>query len=148
MRDALLALLEPTVKGMGYELVEVEFRSGPDALLRIYIDGPDGQITLDDCELVSHQVSGLLDVEDPIPGAYSLEVSSPGLDRPLRTAEHFRRFVGERAKIQLLQPREGRRRFTGTLEGVRDEKVAINVDGQDFELPLANIEKARIVPRF
>jgi ribosome maturation factor RimP len=101
-KTALLELLEAEVRGLGYELVDLDLRVGGDGLLRLYIDSEDG-ITLDDCERVSHQVSGLLDVEDPIPGHYTLEVSSPGVNRPLRTPGHFRRFEGERAKIELAR---------------------------------------------
>ena len=97
MREALLNILEPAIEGLGYEVVELEFHSG---IVRVFIDRPEG-VTLDDCERVSRQVSGLLDVEDPIPGAYTLEVSSPGLDRPLRKTADFGRFAGQRARIEL-----------------------------------------------
>ena len=147
-REALIALLEPEVVALGYELVDLEFRpSGKEGLLRLYIDGPDG-VNLDDCERVSHQVSALLDVEDPIPGHYSLEVSSPGLDRVLRTAEHFRRFAGNRVKLQLAEGVEGRRRFTGTLLGLEQDEVLLEVDGENLRLPLSGVEKARLVPQF
>ena len=101
MREQLLILLEPPVGALGYELVDVEFASaGSGGLLRLYIDAPAG-ITVDDCERVSHRVSEILDVADPIPGAYTLEVSSPGLDRILRTRGHFERFRGSRIRVQL-----------------------------------------------
>lgn len=148
MRERLLTMLEPAIQGMGFELVELEFRDNPaDGLLRIYIDRADG-ITVDDCEFVSHQISGVLDVEDPIPFAYALEVSSPGLDRPLRTVEHFRRFAGETVKIHLDAPMDGRRRYKGTLIGIEDNVVTVNVDGEEFALPLERIAKARVVPTF
>jgi ribosome maturation factor RimP len=131
---------------MGYELVDLEARiGGRKGLLRLYIDKPDG-VGLDDCEKVSNQVSGVLDVEDPIPGEYVLEVSSPGLNRPLRRPEHFERFIGSEAKISLKAPLEGRRRFRGSLEGVEDGFVAVRVDGELYRLRIADIEKARLVP--
>ena len=141
MRARLLALLEPVIGALGYELVELE-HSG--ALLRVYIDGPKG-ITVDDCEQVSRQVSALLDAEDPIGGRYTLEVSSPGLDRPLRTAEHFRAHAGKRAKLELAVPMDGRRRYTGTLQGLDDGQVLIEVDGKVFKIPLRALERARLV---
>jgi ribosome maturation factor RimP len=164
VRDKLIALLEPVVEGLGYELVELEHRpAGRDSVLRLYIDrlpgtppagepGEDdgivleqGGIGLDDCEKVSRQVSAVLDVEDPIDGQYALEVSSPGFDRPLRKAAHYARFAGRRAKLELAAPRDGRRRYTGTLRGMaEDGTVAIEVDGVDFKLPLAAIERARL----
>ena len=145
MRETLLKLLEPAIEALGYELVELEF---PPHLLRIYIDR-EGGVTVDDCEVVSRQVSAVLDVEDPISGAYTLEVSSPGLDRPLRKETDFIRFAGERAKIELSLPdKDGRRRFTGTLKGCDAGEVLIEVDGEEHRLPLADIGKARLVPEF
>src|SRR5688572_1510264 len=146
MREQLLSLLEPPVGALGYELVDVEFASaGSGGLLRLYIDAPAG-ITVDDCERVSHRVSEILDVEDPIPGAYTLEVSSPGLDRILRTREHFERFRGSRIRVQLSLPIEGRRRYTGTLTGVTEDAVEMEVDGEPVQLELTRIQKARVVP--
>ena len=144
--DRLTALIEPAVEALGYELVGIEFVArGHHGLLRLYIDNEDG-ITLDDCEKVSHQVSGVLDVEDPIPGQYSLEVSSPGLDRPLFKAAHYERFAGHEVKLQSNAPVDGRRRFKGILQGIRDNEVVIEVDGKEVRLPLESIEKARLVP--
>lgn len=146
MKEELIELLEPPVRAMGYELVELEYSpAGGGSLLRLYIDGPGG-ITLDDCEQVSNHISGLLDVEDPIPGAYNLEVSSPGIDRPLRTLAHFQHFAGQVAKIQLDAPLNGRRRYKGQLQGVEGETVQIEVDGELHELPFGRISKARLVP--
>jgi ribosome maturation factor RimP len=146
LRDELLRLLEPAVSALGYELVELEFApAGSGGVLRLYIDAPPG-ITLDDCERVSRHVSVVLESEDPIPGHYTLEVSSPGLDRILRTRAHFERFVGSRVKIQLGAPLDGRRRFTGTLLEVRDEGVVVDVDGQPTPLGFAQIQRARLVP--
>lgn len=144
MRETLLKLLEPAIEAVGYELVELEF---PPHLLRIYIDR-EGGVTVDDCEKVSRQVSSVLDVEDPIPGAYTLEVSSPGLDRPLRKEADFVRFSGEQAKLELTLPLDGRRRFGGTLKGCEAGVVLIEVEETLFRLPLADIGKARLVPKF
>ena len=146
MPDRLTRLIEPVVVGLGFELVGVEFDSHQH-ILRIYIDC-EGGILVDDCSKVSHQLSGLLDVEDPIPGNYHLEVSSPGMDRPLFTLEHFERFEGSLARIQLLRPMDGRRRFKARLQGVQGDKVRI-LDGETlFEIPFEAIDRARIVPDF
>lgn len=142
----MLERIEPLVESLGYELVDVECRiGGRDGVLRIFIDAADG-ITLDDCERVSRQVSAWLDVEDPIPGQYRLEISSPGLDRILRTPVHFERFVGEEIKVELAQALEGRRRFRGRLEALDGEEILVNVDGVAWRLPLNMIEQARLVP--
>ena len=144
----LRAMLEPAVQGLGYELVDVEFAgTGRQAVLRVYIDSPDG-ITVDDCATVSHQVSAILDVEDPIPDKYMLEVSSPGLDRPLVKLEDFQRFTGQAVKIRTSQPVLGRRNFTGLLVGLRGETVIVEMDKESFDLPFGDIEKARLVPQF
>ena len=144
MRETLLKILEPAVNGLGYELVELEFQG---KLLRLYIDQAQG-VTLDDCEKVSRQVGAVLDVADPIPGHYTLEVSSPGLDRPLRKPADFTARVGQRARIELTLPLDGRRRFAGTLHGLENDAVLIEVDGALFRLPLGQIAKARLVPEF
>jgi ribosome maturation factor RimP len=145
--EELTKLLEPEVNTLGYELVDLEARlGGRDGLVRLFIDREDG-ITLDDCERVSHQVSALLDVEDPIPGHYVLEVSSPGLNRRLRRPEDYGRFVGERVKVELRVPREdGRRRFTGRLTTVDAEEFAVEVDGVTHRLRFDEVEKARLAP--
>lgn len=140
------ALIEPAVETLGYELVGLEFLSqGKHSLLRIYIDSEDG-ITLDDCERVSHQVSGLLDVEDVMHGHYNLEVSSPGLDRPLFTIDHFQRFKGQQVKVKLSVPIEGQKKFKGTICSISDNNVVLEVDAQEIELPFSAIEKANLVP--
>jgi ribosome maturation factor RimP len=143
----LTALLEPEVNTLGYELVDLELRlGGRSGLVRLFIDSQDG-ITLDDCERVSHQVSALLDVEDPIPGHYVLEVSSPGLNRRLRKPADFARFRGERAKVELTAPNaEGRRRFTGVLTSVDDDGFEIEVDGVIHHLRFEEVETARLAP--
>ncbi|MEA5445804.1 ribosome maturation factor RimP [Gammaproteobacteria bacterium AB-CW1] len=145
MKEQLIELLEPAIKGMGFDLIELEFKPGGD-LLRLYIDIERG-VTVDDCEAVSRQVSGILDVEDPIPGRYTLEVSSPGIERPLRTLAHFEHFAGERVRVQLDAPFEGRRRFKGLLLGVEDELVKVQVDDEVYELPFERIDKARLAPK-
>jgi ribosome maturation factor RimP len=146
MRDALMRLLEPPIEALGYELVDLEFaREGRGGVLRIYIDRGAG-ITVDDCASVSHAVSQLLDTQDPIKGHYTLEVSSPGLDRILRTRAHFDRFVGERVFAELKLPLDGRRRFVGTLKSVSDDTIVVEVDGKAHSLPLDRIQKARLRP--
>ena len=142
----LAKLLEPGIERLGYELVDLEVRLGArGGLVRLFIDKPDG-IDLDDCEKVSLAVSALLDVEDPIPGNYNLEVSSPGLDRKLTKSEHFQRFMGETVKVQTRFPIEGRRRFRGTLVSSDDENIVVEVDGESHSLPLKTIDTARLVP--
>ncbi|HEX7047224.1 MAG TPA: ribosome maturation factor RimP [Gammaproteobacteria bacterium] len=149
LREKLITLLEPTIEAMGYELVELEARSNPkNGLVRLYIDKPEG-VGLDDCEQVSHQVSGVLDVEDPMPGEYSLEVSSPGLERPLRTEKHFADAIGEKVKLELESPLADRRwRFTGKLAAVEDGRVTVEVDGEAVTLEIATLKRARIVPEY
>ena len=182
LRGRLIALIEPLLTGLGYELVELEYVPGRgNALLRIYIDRPqaanddaaakkteenvsvaldgDGRIVpgdeerlresgigVDDCAQVSREVSALLDVEDPIASAYTLEVSSPGSDRVLRTRAHFNRFAGARVFVELKVPREGRKRYTGLLTAVSDEGVELEVDRQRVSVPFDEIEKARLAP--
>lgn len=149
MRQAppeLYRLIEPVVSRMGYELVGLDYMpQRGKGLLRVYIDAPEG-ITLDDCEQVSYQISGLLDVEDPIPGAYTLEVSSPGLDRPLFTREHFARFAGHRVRVHLDSLMDGRRKYTGVLRGVQDDNVVVEEDGHTVTVPMERISKAHLVP--
>ena len=144
--NELAELLEPVLGRLGYELADLEVRSGgKGGLVRVFIDKPDG-IDLDDCEKVSLAVSALLDVEKPVPGKYTLEVSSPGLDRKLTKAEHFQRFVGEVVKVQMRLPIEGRRRFRGKLMSLDDENIVVEVDGEPHSLALATIDTARLVP--
>jgi len=144
--DELLKLLEPGVERLGYELADLEVRlGGKGGLIRVYIDKPEG-VDLEDCEKVSRAVSALLDVEDPVPGNYNLEVSSPGLDRKLTKVEHFQRFEGETLKVQTRFPVEGRRRFRGTLVSSDDENIVLEVDGESHSLPLKTIDSARLVP--
>ena len=145
VRD-LSQLFEPVVESMGYELVGVEFNAGGGyGTLRVYIDREQG-VSLDDCAEISHQVSGILDVEDPIKQAYDLEISSPGIDRPLFKLADFDRFSGQLAKIKLAAGLEGRKNFKGRLQGVTGNRViGIEVDGEIFELPYADIARANLV---
>lgn len=146
-RDVRLTeLIKPAVEALGYELVGVEYRRGRKrALLRVYIDQPDG-VTLEDCARVSHQVSGVLDVEDPIVEGYDLEVSSPGLDRPLFEPEHFERFAGNRVRVRMSVPVEGRRQFTGVLLGIENGQVRVEEEGVERRIPLESVSVARLVP--
>jgi ribosome maturation factor RimP len=134
---------------MGYELVGIEYQMRPKsgALLRIYIDHADG-IQLEDCAVVSRQLGAVLDVEDPIRGEYDLEVSSPGLDRPLFEKAHFERFVGREAKIRLRRAIDGRRRMKGYIRAVEGDDLSIEVDGEQIRVPLAELDSARLVPEF
>lgn len=148
-KQRLIALIEPALKALGYELVDIDLRLGRRGLLRVYIDrrsDDEGGVTLADCELVSGQVGALLDVEDPIPGMYDLEISSPGLDRRLRTLEHFERFVGREVRIELARARDGRRRLKGLLTAVENETIVVDVDGNAWRLSFGEIGEARLVP--
>lgn len=148
VHDKLQAMLEPLVESLGYEIVLLEFNAHKgSALVRLYIDAVAG-VTLGDCERVSKEVEGLLDVEDPIPQNYRLEVSSPGLDRPLVKLAHFERFAGQHAKVQLIGPKAGRRKFSGVLRGVKDGRVLLDTAEGPVELTLDEIERARLVPDY
>jgi ribosome maturation factor RimP len=146
LREKLIALTEPLLGQLGYELVDLEYAPGrSQAMLRVFIDRPEG-VGLEDCERVSHELSALLDVEDPVPLAYTLEVSSPGLDRVLRTPAHFRRFVGDRIWLELRTAREGRKRYTGRLETLNEDGIELNVDGAMVRVLFAEISRARLAP--
>ena len=146
--DQLVQLLTPVVESFECELWGLEyFSQGRHSTLRLYIDRPDG-IGVEHCERVSRQASSVLDVEDPITGEYTLEVSSPGIDRPLYRLEQYQRYQGEQVSLRLRSAFEGRRKFTGLLNGVEGEDVLIVVDGHEYLLPVDLIEKANIVPRF
>jgi len=145
-KEGLIKLLEPVVEQLGFELADIEVRlGGQDGLLRLYID-KDGGIDVEDCQSVSRQVSAILDVEDPLPGNYTLEVSSPGLDRTLTKPSHFQRFMGEDIRVKLRFPLEGRRNFRGALKSANEENIEVEVDGESHSLSLATIESARLVP--
>lgn len=144
--NELSKLLEPAIERMGYELCDLEVKlGGRDGVLRIFIDRPEG-VVLEDCEAVSRQVSAMLDVEDPLPGRYTLEVSSPGLDRRLSKPAHFQRYLGEDVRIKLRLPLDGRRNFRGALRAASEENIEVEVDGTTHSLPIESIELARLVP--
>ena len=147
--DRLTTLVESAVQALGYELVGVEHQSqGKHSLVRVYIDAEQG-ITLADCERASHQISGVLDVEDPIRGQYNLEVSSPGLDRPLFTPEHYTRYLGEQVRLRLRHTVNGRRKLSGRIAQVEDGVITIVDDAdQEFELTVDDIDKANLVPDY
>lgn len=150
----ITALLAPTVAALGLELLGVEYLPAPgSAVLRLYIDRPgvdasaEGQgVGIEDCESVSREVSAQLDVEDPISGNYTLEVSSPGVDRPLFAPAQFARFAGETAKVALKLPQDGRRRLQGRIVEVAGDRIAFEVDGARIEVEADNIDRARLVP--
>lgn len=141
IEDALL----PGADALGYEIVAVELTGGDNKIVRVYIDA-EGGINVDDCAKASRQFSAILDVEDPISNRYTLEVSSPGMDRPLAKAEHFKAVVGSDVKIKMLSLINGRRRFTGELIEANDEFVVVEVDGEQSELPYSEMDRARVVP--
>src|SRR6201996_335777 len=146
LRGRVIALIEPVLAQLGYELVELEYAAGrTSAVVRIFIDQAAG-ISVDDCERVSRDVAALLDVDGPIPTAYTLEGSSPGFDRVLRTPVHFERFVGERVFVELQAPRAGRKRYTGILQTVSAAGIGLEVDKQTVEVPFGEIAKARLAP--
>lgn len=138
-------LLQPGAEALGYELVAVELTGGDVSIVRIYIDSPDG-ITVTDCSKASRQFSAIMDVEDPISNRYTLEVSSPGMDRPLAKPNHFKEVVGSEVKIKMATLVNGRRRFTGELVEATDEFAVVEVDGEQTELLYDEMDKARIVP--
>jgi ribosome maturation factor RimP len=167
LRERLIALTEPLLARLGYELVDVEYAATrSEATLRVYIDWPDGKmpperaalpddgerafdgIGVEDCERVSRELSALLDVEDPIAVPYQLEVSSPGMDRILRTPAHYQRHVGQRAHVELAVPRDGRRRYTGMLVRAGDEDFELNVDGAVVVIRYAEAGKTRLAPEW
>lgn len=146
--DTLVELIKPVVESLECELWGLEYFShGQQSTLRIFLER-EGGVQLEDCERVSRQVSAVMDVEDPIAGEYTLEVSSPGMDRPLYSVEQFERYKGEMVKIQLRVPFEGRRKFTGTLNGVEGDEVLVVVDNSEYLLPIESIDKANVIPRF
>ena len=144
-KDRLIALLEPPVQALGYELVDLDAHAGRRGLLRVFIDR-DAGVNLADCERVSRQLSAFLDVEDPLPGHYVFEVSSPGLDRRLRTLAHFERFAGHEATIRFKAPQQQRRTLRGTLRGVAEDTVLIEAGGEVWRVAPQAIESARLIP--
>lgn len=143
--DQIEQLINVPIETLGYELVGVEYiKNDHETVMRVYIDSEQG-ISIEDCERVSHQMSGILEVEQPITSSYNLEVSSPGFDRPLFKERDFVRFVDSEVKIAMKLPIQGRRNFRGVLQGVRGGNVLIEVDGEIYELPLTKLSKARLV---
>jgi ribosome maturation factor RimP len=138
-------IVEPVVEGLGYRLVRVKVSALNGMTVQIMAEKPDGTMNVEDCETVSRDVSPTLDVEDPIDGAYNLEVSSPGIDRPLVRRSDFERWKGHEARIELAHPLDGRKRFKGLLAGLDEDKVGIDVDGTLIRLPVADIGEARLV---
>ncbi len=141
-------LLQPLVEDLGYEFVGIEYNSNPKhSVLRIYIDKENG-VDIKDCETVSRETAALLDVKDPIRNKYDLEVSSPGLDRPLFTPAHYIEFAGYEAKISLFAPQDGRRKFTGPILGADENNVRIEQDGSEVTIDFDNIAKAKLIPDY
>lgn len=148
LEQTLVQMLTPAVEALGFEMVGIEFvRAGKHSILRVFIDHEKG-IDVDDCADVSHQVSAVLDVEDPISTEYNLEVSSPGMDRPLFTKAHYERFVGEIISIRLSVPMDNRRNFKGRLLSCENGQISVEVDGETFLIAIANIDKGNLVPTF
>ncbi|MFP5357255.1 MAG: ribosome maturation factor RimP [Gammaproteobacteria bacterium] len=148
LNERLEQLLTPVIESLGYELVLLEYQAGThSAMLRLYIDAESG-IRIEDCERVSREVAGVLDVEDPIRTAYQLEVSSPGLDRPLVRPAHYARFVGEQIKLQLSIPRGARKRFKGVIVSVSQQTVVVDTSEGRLEFEFSEIEQARLVPDY
>jgi len=147
-QELLQEMIAPVVSSLGCELWGLEYLTqGRYTTLRIFIDAPNG-VSLDSCEKVSRQISAVMDVEDPIQGEYTLEVSSPGMDRPLYTAEQYARYIGETVNVRLRMARDGRRRFKGELIKVENNEVLILVEGKEYLFAVDSIDKANIEPRF
>lgn len=145
--EKIQALLEPSIVALGFELWGLEYLSqGRHTTLRVYIDGENG-INVSDCAEVSRQVSSILDVEDPITGEYTLEVSSPGVDRLLFQPDQYPAYIGEWIEVRLRAPFEGRRKFKGTLKGIEGDEIVVQVDNHEFLLPFTSIDKAQVKPR-
>lgn len=149
LEEKIKALAEPVAAALGLELVDLEYKMEHGKwVLRIFIDKPGG-VTLDDCSDLSRELSTTLDVEDPIPQSYTLEVSSPGLDRPLVKEKDFKRYIGHKAKIKSKKPLDGRKNFKGTIDGVEEGRIHItDFDGKKFTIELANIDRARLEIEF
>ena len=154
----LWELFEPVVQGMGFDLIEIEHFPNPKhGVLRLFIDKPVGSdsdgsdktgVVIEDCSAVSRQISALIDVEDPIRGQFNLEVSSPGLDRPLRRLVDFQRFCGSNISVKTTTPLDGQRNFKGRLLKANEDVLIIETDAEEISLPMNAIEKARVVPEF
>ncbi len=145
-QDSLEALIEPTLTGMGYEMVRVVVSGRDRPTLQVMAERKDGvAMTIDDCETISRALSAKLDVEDPIASAYTLEVSSPGIDRPLVRPRDYQRFAGHVARVETRAPRDGRRRFTGRIVGADDGRVRIAVEEGEIEIPFDEIARAKLL---
>ena len=145
--EQLKELLSPVVEDLGYTLWGVQYLQGRNAVLRLFIDKEEG-VTVDDCVRVSREVSGVLDVEDPIPGEYDLEVSSPGMDRPLFELSQFDLYRGEQVQLKLLAPLAGKRKMTATLVGVDGDTLVVSLDGETLRVPYSQVDRARLEPGF
>lgn len=146
LADRIAALIEPSLTAMGYDLVRVQIDGKRQLRLQIMAERSDGSgMGVEDCAAISRHVSALLEVEDPIEGSYTLEVSSPGIDRPLMKAADYTRFAGHVAKVEMRNARDNRRRFTGTIKGLENETVVLETEEGSVSLPLAEIERAKLV---
>lgn len=146
--EAMTEMLAPAVSAVGFELWGIEFfQQGKHSVLRLFIDGPEG-VSVEGCAQVSHQVSGVLDVEDPIAGEYTLEVSSPGWDRPLFALAQYGRFVGSEVAVRLASPLNGRRKYKGVVQQITEDAVLLLCDGATVTIPFAMIDKGNVVPNF
>ena len=145
--EQLTELLGPVVEDLGFVLWGIEYIQGRGAVLRVYIDHEDG-ITVDNCAAVSHEVSGVLDVEDPIPGEYNLEVSSPGMDRPMFHIAQSADYIGEDVQLKLLAPVSGKRKMTAAIVAVDGETLVVELDGDTLRIPYSQVDRARLQPRF
>lgn len=146
--EHLVELIEPIVEGLGYECVGIEYNPHPKhGMLRVYIDSENG-ILLDDCTKVSHQLSGMLDVEDPIQGEYQLEISSPGEDRPFFKLSQFEKFIGSTVSVHLFKPIEKRRKITGLIQAVEGDEIVLQEGEQTIKVPFQAMSKARLVPEY
>ncbi|TDQ82358.1 ribosome maturation factor RimP [Dongia mobilis] len=146
LTDQIEAMIRPSIEALGYEVVRVTLAGSTRKVLQVMAEPADGRVmSVEDCARVSRAISAVLDVEDPISGAYSLEVSSPGIDRPLTRPKDYDRFAGHEAKFETHEPVDGRKRFKGVLKGVRNDAVEIESEGEIVVLPLASIAKAKLV---
>ncbi|WP_111977956.1 ribosome maturation factor RimP [Algibacillus agarilyticus] len=148
LESSLEDMIAPAIAAVGFSLWGIEFiRAGKHSTLRVYIDGPEG-VGVDACAEVSRQLGAILDVEDPISTNYLLEVSSPGMDRVLFKLEQYQAYVGHKMSLKTRLPVDGRRKFTGILEGIESDQVIITVDNDEFSIPYKNVDKAQIIPQF
>ena len=143
----LIEMFEPAIEALGCDLWGIDYHAqGKESVLRIYIEKNDG-VMMEDCERVSRQVSSILDVEDPISGEYTLEVSSPGMDRSLFKLDQYRLYFGQHVNIRLRVAFDGRKNFSGTLKAVEEDEIVLEVDNEEYLLPFELIDKANLVPQ-